>query len=115
MKELSKAINRHRGENISVSFTPNFVLVTVLKKPINLKSPIARKKNITAIIKAPYRKYFLLTYLSNKPLFPVVMKAKNINPKAIIKVAAILGFILRSPLEFVGKTSSYQSLPPKAQ
>ncbi len=67
MNKLSKAINRHRGEKICVSFIPNLVLVTVLKKPINLKSPMARKKNITAIIKAPYRKYFLLTYLSNKP------------------------------------------------
>ena len=67
MSKLSNAINTHKGENICVSFTPNFVLVTVLKRPINLKSPIARKKNITAIIKAPYRKYFLLTYLSNKP------------------------------------------------
>jgi len=65
--KLSKAINRYNGEKITVSFIANFVLFIVLKKPTNLKSPIALKRNINAVAKTPYLKYFLLTYLSNKP------------------------------------------------
>jgi hypothetical protein len=43
------------------------------------------------------------------------MKANNNNPKEIIKQDAVLGFNLFVPFEFVGITSSYQSLPPKLQ
>ena len=53
---LSKEIKRHRGEKICVSFIANLVDFTVLKKPTNLKFPIAHKANKIAIPKEPYRK-----------------------------------------------------------
>jgi len=56
ISRLSKETNKHSGEKSCVSFTPNLVAFTVLKKPINLKSPIALKRNIIAIIKLPYQK-----------------------------------------------------------
>jgi hypothetical protein len=75
-----------------VSFIPNLVDFTDLKKPINLKSPIALRKNIIAIARVPYMKYVLLIYLSKKPRLAAVIIAKNSNPKATIKVAAVLVF-----------------------
>ncbi len=50
---LSNDTNKHNGEKIWVSFIANFVDFIVLKKPINLKSPSALKKNMIAISKAP--------------------------------------------------------------
>lgn len=93
----------------------NLVWFIVLKKPTNLKSPIALKKKIIAITKTPYRKYFLLIYLSNNPRFTSVINANNSNPQATIKPGVIAGFNLIDPLELVGKTSKTQSCPPKAQ
>jgi len=49
-------INRHSGENRFVSFNANLVALTVLKNPINLKSPIALNKKSSPIAKIPYRK-----------------------------------------------------------
>ena len=115
MRKLSKEIKRHKGEKNIVSFIANLVLSTVLIKPTNLKSPMARKRNIKAIARAPYLKYFLFKYLSKKPRLAIVIKAKTNKPTETIRLAILPGFNLFVPLEFVGKTSSYQSVPPKLQ
>ncbi len=115
INKLTSAIHTQSGEKISVSFVANLVYFIVLKKPINLKSPIARRNKIIEMSKAPYLKYFRFIYLSQLLQLPIVINPNDNSPKATTKLAVTPGFIVLDPEELVGKTSSYQILPPKAQ
>src|SRR6218665_1110470 len=47
------AKKRHKGEKNKESLLPNSVSLMLLKKPIYLKSPIARKTNISVVAQSP--------------------------------------------------------------
>ena len=115
MMKPKKANIKHTGVNSFLSFEANEVCLIRLPRPTYLKSPIALRRNISAMPKVAYRIYFLLMNPSSIPRLANVITADNISAAATNKVIVLPGLNKTPDPGLEGITDIDAHLPPKAQ